>query len=124
MALKVASKKTKSTTHNVYVVELSKKVWTDSWKFRKSNPQYMGGQGCLYVGMTSHSPKERFRKHKEGFKTKKGIKISSWYVEKYGLYLRPSLYSHLNPLTRSAAKKIEKELAESLRRRGYAVWWN
>lgn len=111
-------------THHVYVVELDKKVWTDSWKFRSANPQYRGVSECLYVGMTSHSPEERFAKHKTGYRTKKGVKISSWFVEKYGKYLRPSLYSPLNPLTRSQAKNIEVKLAESLRKRGYAVWYN
>jgi len=74
--------------------------------------------------MTSQSPRERFRKHKIGYRTKKGIKISSWYVEKYGLYLRPSLYSSFNPCTKSDAIRLEKELAINLRHRGYAVWWN
>ena len=74
--------------------------------------------------MTSHTPEERFSKHKKGYRNKKGIKISSWYVEKYGMYLRPSLYAPLNPLTRSQAKRIEANLAESLRKRGYAVWYN
>ena len=48
---------------------------------------------CLYVGMTSKSPKERFEQHKSGYRSKKGHKISSSIVEKYGLYLRPSLYA-------------------------------
>jgi len=111
-------------THNVYVVELDKKVWTDSWKFRSANPHYRGVSQCLYVGMTSHHPEERLEKHKRGYRNKKGIKISSWYVEKYGKYLRPSLYAPLNPLTRNQAKKIESSLAQSLRKRGYAVWFN
>lgn len=117
------SKKLK-LTHSVYVVELNNKVWTDKWKFRKENPHYKGIQGCLYVGMTSHHPKERFKKHKEGYRNKKGIKISSSIVEKYGLYLRPSLYAPLNPMPKTKAVKMEKQLAESLRKRGYAVWWN
>ncbi|MBT8234107.1 MAG: ribose-5-phosphate isomerase, partial [Saprospiraceae bacterium] len=75
-------------------------------------------------GMTSLSPNERFKKHKTGARSKKGHKISSYFVEKYGTFLRPSLYEHLNPMTRTEAVKMEEELALSLRRKGYAVWWN
>lgn len=111
-------------SHNVYVVELDKKVWSESRKFREANPQYRGMQCCVYVGMTSHSPKERFDKHITGYRTKKGIKISSRFVEKYGKYLRPSLYARFNPLSKSAAADLERQLANSLKKRGYAVWWN
>ena len=111
-------------SHNLYVVELSRQVWTDNWKFRKANPHYRGVAGCLYVGMTSHTPQERFKKHKTGHRSKKGFKISSSIVEKYGLYLRPTLYAQLNPMTRMRATKMEGRLAESLRKQGYAVWWN
>jgi len=117
------SRKTR-LTHNLYVVELSKKVWGKNKKFRDANPQYNGVLECLYVGMTSHTPAERFKKHKAGHRTKKGIKISSYFVEKYGLFLRPSLYSKFNPLTRAAATKGEGDLANALRKKGYAVWWN
>jgi len=119
-----AKAKREVLSHNVYVVELRKSVWTERKKFRDANPHYKGIQGCLYVGMTSHSPQERFDKHKSGYRNKKGYKISSPYVEKYGLYLRSSLYSHFNPLTREDATRLERNLAESLRKRGYAVWWN
>jgi len=112
------------SNYNVYVVELDKLVWRESAKFREANLHYKGGMCCLYVGMTSHSPQERYKKHKTGYRTKKGIKISSKYVEKYGMYLRPSLYTNFNPLTRSAALQLERDLANSLKKRGYAVWWN
>lgn len=111
-------------THHVYVVELSKEVWRENRKFRNANPQYNGVLECLYVGMTSNTPAERFKKHKTGYRTKKGIKISSYYVEKYGRYLRPSLYSKYNPLTKNKAAKLEEELSLALRRKGYAVWFN
>ena len=110
--------------YSVYVVELSKKVWTDSAKFRAANPQFNGVLECLYVGMTSRSPKERFEQHKSGYISKRGHKISSKIVEKYGLYLRPSLYNHLNPLTRAEAIFWEERLALELRRQRYAVWFN
>jgi len=111
-------------SHNVYVIELSKRVWSDSKKFREANPHYKGTMDCLYVGMTAHTPNERFTKHIKGHRNKKGYKVSSSVVEKYGLYLRPTLYNGFNPLTRKDAVQLERELAESLKKRGYAVWWN
>ena len=110
--------------YSVYVIELSRKVYSENRKFRKANPQYNGVLQCLYVGMTSRSPAERFRQHKTGYKSKKGHKISSTLVEKYGLYLRPSLYRDLNPMTKEEAAEQEDTLGKALRRKRYAVWWN
>ena len=113
------------TLYRIYVVELSKRVYTKSSKFRAANPQFNGVLECLYVGMTSKSPKERFEQHKSGYRNKKGYKISSNIVEQYGLYLRPSLYMHIDPfITREDALTAEKEIALELRRAGYAVWFN
>lgn len=113
------------TEYSVYVIELSKRVFTDSAKFRNANPQYNGSMQCVYVGMTSKTPAERFDQHKSGFVNKKGHKLSSNIVEKYGKYLRPSLYNHLNPIISQAdALKMEEQLALELRRQKYAVWFN
>jgi len=110
----------------VYVVELSKKVFNENAKFRLANPQFNGVLECLYVGMTSKTPAERFKQHKTGYVNKKGHKLSANIVEKYGSYLRPSLYEHINlkPMTREQALLTEKKLAWDLRRQGYAVWFN
>ncbi len=110
--------------YSVYVIELSKKVFSESRKFREANPQFNGALECLYVGMTSKTPKERFVQHKTGFRNKKGHKLSSNIVEKYGMYLRPSLYNHLPLMTREEALKTEKTLSLELRRKKYAVWFN
>jgi|GEM_PF-181102 hypothetical protein len=112
--------------YQVYVIELSKKVFTENVKFRTANPQFNGVLECLYVGMTSKTPAERFRQHKTGYTNKKGYKISANIVEKYGIYLRPSLYNHINlkQMTREEALKMEAKLAWDLRRKGYAVWFN
>lgn len=110
--------------YRVYVIELSKKLFTESAKFRAANPQFNGVLQCLYVGMTSKSPKERFEQHKTGHRNKKGHKISSNIVEKYGMYLRPSLYNHIPPMNRADALKMEEKLALDLRRQRYAVWFN
>ena len=110
--------------YRVYVVELSKKVFTENAKFREANPQFNGVLECLYVGMTSKTPKERFEQHKTGYRNKKGHKLSSNIVLKYGRYLRPSLYNHIAPMTRAEALKMEEQLALELRRQRYAVWFN
>ena len=111
--------------YRVYVVELSKRVFTDNAKFRNANPQFNGVLECLYVGMTSKTPKERFHQHKTGHISKKGFKISSNIVEKYGSYLRPSLYNHIDPFfSRKEALIAEEQIALELRREGYAVWFN
>lgn len=68
--------------YSVYVVELSKKVFSDNYRYRNANPQYNGSLQCLYVGMTNKLPIERYEQHKAGYKNKKGHKISSNIVEK------------------------------------------
>ncbi|MBK7683619.1 MAG: ribose-5-phosphate isomerase [Bacteroidetes bacterium] len=110
--------------YRVYVIELSKKVFTENAKFREANPQFNGVLECLYVGMTSKDPKERFEQHKTGYVNKKGHKLSSNIVQKYGKYLRPSLYMHIDPMTQEDALVMEKNLALELRRQKYAVWFN
>ena len=111
--------------HSIYVIELSKRIFNESKKFREANPQFNGALQCLYVGMTSKTPKERFEQHKTGARSKKGHKISSNIVEKYGLYLRPSLYNHIPKFkTKAEAEKMEEQLALELRRKRYAVWFN
>ena len=114
------------TVYQVYVIELSKRVFTENRKFRDANPQFNGVLQCLYVGMTSKTPAERLLQHKTGYVNKKGHKLSANIVEKYGTYLRPSLYNHINlkPMTRQQALIAEEKLALDLRRQGYAVWFN
>ena len=111
--------------YRIYVVELSKRVFSENRKFREANPQFNGVLECLYVGMTSKTPKERFIQHKTGYRNGKGHKLSSSIVQKYGSYLRPSLYNHVGPIaTRAEALRKEKALALELRRQRYAVWFN
>lgn len=112
--------------YRVYVVELKKIVFTENTKFRVANPQFNGVLQCLYVGMTSKTPAERLRQHKTGFVNTKGHKLSANIVQKYGTYLRPSLYNHINlkAMTRQEALLMEEKLALDLRRQGYAVWFN
>ena len=112
--------------YRVYVIELRKKVFTENARFRDANPQFNGVLECLYVGMTSKTPAERFKQHKTGYVNGKGHKLSANIVQKYGTYLRPSLYDHiyLQTMSREQALQMEKKLALDLRRQGYAVWFN
>lgn len=112
--------------YRVYVVELSRRVFTEDARFRAANPQFNGVLECLYVGMTSKTPAERFKQHKTGYVNKKGHKISANIVQKYGAYLRPSLYNEINEqsITREEALIMEDKLAWKLRKQGYAVWFN
>jgi len=104
-----------SATRNLYVVRLDEAVLEDS-KFRKENPGYRPGKPCAYVGVTSRTPEERFEQHKRGEKAGKG------YVTKYGQYLMKRQYEHRNPVATAEAEDKERALAESLRRKGFAVW--
>src|SRR6187402_3159749 len=99
--------------YQVYVIELSKKVFTENTKFRNANPQFNGVLQCLYVGMTSKTPLERFKQHKTGYVNKKGHKLSAYIVQKYGSYLRPSLYDDINlkPMSQQEALHMEEKLA-------------
>jgi predicted GIY-YIG superfamily endonuclease len=87
--------------HSVYVVYLR-------------NPRGDGKAG-YYVGMTGLTPEERFANHKAGIK-------SASVVRKHGVRLVPVLYEHLNPMSYGKAVRMEGELAESLRKRGFQVF--
>lgn len=101
-------------SHNVYVVELEPRVLKIR-RFRARNPGYRAGQPCVYVGMTGLPPGERFQNHKAGVK-------ANWYVRKFGLGLLPELFAHLNPMPYAAAQRMERDLADELQEKGYAVW--
>src|SRR5436190_19845399 len=103
-------------TYQVYVIELSKRVFTEDRKFREANPQFNGVLQCLYVGMTSKTLAERFKQHKTGYRNKKGYKLSAYIVQKYGSYLRPSLYNNINlkHMTRQQALLLEEKLSWNL----------
>jgi predicted GIY-YIG superfamily endonuclease len=111
--------------YQVYVIELSRRIFTENARFRNANPQYNGVLECLYVGMTSKTPQQRFDQHKKGALSKKGHDLSSRLVKEYGLYLRPSLYEHIQSIrSRKDALLAEEALALELRRKRYAVWYN
>ena len=99
--------------HHVYVVLLDSAVG----KFRTVRAANLARdrkKPCVYVGMSGLTPEERFANHKAG------IKAAS-VVTRYGIRLLPELYEHLNPMPFEAAAQMEQDLAEDLRRAGYAV---
>ena len=101
----------------VYVIELDPKV-ADLRKFRKKNPNYIKGNGCVYIGQTAKNPKLRFEQHKEGYK-------SNRYAKYYGVKLRPDIYDKYNPIpTRKDAEQLEEYLSKELRGKGIGVWFN
>ena len=65
--------------------------------------------------MTGLTPEERFKNHKNGIKAAR-------VVRKYGVRLVPKLFEHLNPMPYAKAVEMEIALADSLRKRGYAVF--
>jgi hypothetical protein len=99
--------------HHVYVVLLKPAV-AKIRSVRSANPNWDSAKPCVYVGMTGLTPEERFTNHKSG------IKAAS-VVKKYGVRLLQELFAHLNPMPYEAALQMEKDLAEDLRRTGYAV---
>jgi hypothetical protein len=74
--------------------------------------------------MTSKSPEIRFIQHKTAALSKKGHKLSSFIVRRYGLYLRPSLYQNIPKMNKKEALEMEEKLALQLRSKRYAVWFN
>ncbi len=100
--------------HHVYVIELSCDVLCEP-RFKKSNPDYITGKPCVYVGMTGLDPDLRFDKHKAGIQANR-------FAQQYGLRLLPALYAVYNPMPYRAACDMEVELAIGLREAGYGVW--
>jgi len=96
------------------LIELSKDVLYEG-RFRKSNPAYVTGKPCIYVGMTGLEPDVRFDKHKAGIQ-------SNRFVKQFGLRLLPELYELYNPLSYDNARDLEVELAIDFREAGYGVW--
>ena len=101
-------------SHNVYVVQLDPAVLKVR-VFRSRNPEHRRGMPCVYVGMTGLPPGERFQNHKAGVKANR-------FVRDFGKGLLPELFEFLNPMPYEAAQRMEVELAEELRAKGYAVW--
>ena len=105
----------KKRPRNLYVITLDPEVL---WRreFRHENPGYIQGMPCVYVGMTIHTPGDRFQQHKLGYR-------SSKYPRYYGIELALEL---MDGFDAGALPEEEREaaLADWLRRQGVAVWQN
>ena len=97
-----------SGKHNLYIVLLS--------GLNGRTPGY-----GLYVGETSKLPASRFKEHAQGKRNRKGP-LFSRIVHRHCKCLLPTLYNHLNPLSREEAKQLEWEIAEELRLEGIPVY--
>ena len=97
-----------SGKHNIYIILLS--------GLKGKTPGY-----GLYVGETSKSPAYRFDEHVKGKRNRKGP-LYSRIVHKHHERLLPTLYNHLNPMSRAEAKVFEKEIAEALGLEGIPVY--
>lgn len=95
----------------VYVIELDDAVGA------REQPD----RPWVYVGETSLTPEERFEKHRDQARNRRGP-VYSRIVAKHLLRLRPDLYEG-EPVcyTRTDAQVAEKALAERLARQGYSV---
>ena len=100
--------------YHVYVIELSSAVLAEP-RFLRSNPGYLTGKPCVYVGMTGLDPDVRFDKHKAGIQHNR-------YVLRYGLRLLPDLYEGFNPMRYAEAAAREVEIGIDLRANGWGVW--
>jgi predicted GIY-YIG superfamily endonuclease len=78
------------------------------------NPRGDGKAG-YYVGMTGLTPEQRLRNHQSGVK-------AAGVVKRFGERLVPRLYTHLNPMSYANAQRMEGQLADSLRKRGFTVY--
>jgi hypothetical protein len=109
-AAEVTRRFTPQTTgrHHLYIILLS--------GLRGKTPGY-----GLYVGETSKKPEARFREHTQGKRNRKGP-LFSRIVYKYHKCLLPTLYNHLNPLSREEAKRLETEIARALKLEGIPVY--
>lgn len=72
------------------------------------------GRYGVYVGETRYRPERRFGEHKAGIR-------AAGAAQRMGLCLLPSLYEHLNPLSRAEAKQFEGALAAVFRSAGITV---
>lgn len=111
--------------YTLYVIEIKRKVARVN-KFKKKNPAYAQAKRCVYVGMTSKTPELRLQEHLTRAVGKKGNKLFSTMVARYGKKdgLIKRLYRNYQDLpTKRLAEEAEERLARKLRKRGYGVWW-
>lgn len=100
---------------NLYVITLHPDVLEHA-EFRAANPTYVDGMPCVYVGLTIHTPGDRYEQHKIGYR-------SSKYPKRYGVELALELMDGFEVEGLNGTER-ETALADWLRVQGYAVWQN
>ena len=100
---------------NLYIITLHPDV-LGCRDFRRANTAYRDGMPCVYVGLTIHSPGDRYQQHKTGYR-------SSKYPKKYGVELALELMDGFDP-GELTEEEQEYALADWLRQQGYGVWQN
>lgn len=100
---------------NLYIITLHPDV-LDQADFRSANPAYVAGMPCVYVGLTIHTPGDRYEQHKTGYR-------SSKYPRRYGVELALDLIDGFDASGLSDEDR-EAALADWLREQGYGVWQN
>lgn len=105
----------KRRQRNLYIITLHPCV-LERDEFRQANPAYVQGMPCVYVGLTIHSPGDRYQQHKVGYR-------SSRYPRQYGIELALELMEGFDS---AGLTDIDQEaaLADWLRDQGMAVWQN
>ena len=104
--------------HRVYVFRLQDRVWKESPRFRRANPDYRPGKPVVYVGSTGLAIDQRLEAHLAGGRT------ANRYVNKYFKRKMPREYEHIPVYkTRRRAEAREKRTALELRARGWGVWF-
>ncbi|MEO8615181.1 MAG: hypothetical protein ABI600_08585 [Luteolibacter sp.] len=99
----------------VYALELDPSVALEPM-FIACNPQYLTGNECFYVGMSSLRASERVLEHLQGTKNVSRI------AHIYGKRLRMDLVTNPKRVRRTWAFQHEKRLARELRSQGFGVW--
>ena len=103
-------------SYRVYIIDLANSVKRNK-KFMARNPDYIDGKPCVYVGSTAKPVEDRYQEHKSGYKANR-------FAKRYGRRLRLADMRPIRPRkSRASIESKEREVAETLQSRGWAVWW-
>jgi predicted GIY-YIG superfamily endonuclease len=100
--------------YRVYLVALEAQVM-QTRKFAERNPDYLPGQPCYFVDVTSLAADLRFDQHMQGIK-------DNGFVRTYGIELRPDFTVDFEPSSFPIAVERQADITRSLRRVGCGVW--
>jgi hypothetical protein len=95
-------------SRRVYVVRLDDAV-------RHAGPGTKGLPPCVYVGVSSYLPEQRFCQHKRGYK--------AFRKHRYMIELMPEIFESIPPVrTWDEARALENRVAIDLESRGFTVF--